>query len=214
MGNKNKTQIENRTISDTLKCKAEKRADSPAQKTITGIAAMVNTPATIAGWFIEEIEKGAFDNVLQGDTRGLFNHDNNLVLGRTTSNTLELSVTPEGHLQYKIKVDEGRQIAKDVYNMIQSGDVSQSSFAFKVKSEKWIFAQNENELDKRIITEFEEIRDVSPVTYPAYAETSVSARDTLQAAKEAQQTQKQAHKKSEAASLDIYKRKLNILKLK
>ena len=58
---------------------------------IAGVAAVYGQRSVDLGGFVEEIEPGFFDGVLDGDTRGLFNHDRNFVLGRTKSGTLSLS---------------------------------------------------------------------------------------------------------------------------
>ena len=55
----------------------------PAQ--ITGNAAVYHSQSVDLGGFVEVIEPGFFENVLAGDTRALFNHDENYVLGRTLS---------------------------------------------------------------------------------------------------------------------------------
>jgi phage head maturation protease len=62
---------------------------------------------------------------------------------------------------------------------IKRGDVSQSSFAFSVDDEGWDYPRGEMPI--RTIKRAT-LYDVSPVTYPAYADTSVSAR-SVEAAK-------------------------------
>jgi uncharacterized protein len=143
---------------------------------IEGIAAVVNKRTNLF-WFEEEILPGAFDDVLNDDVRALFNHDPNFVLARSNGGkgTLELFITKSGDLGYRYQTPD-RSYAKDLEDAIRSGDVSQSSFAFRVKEEKWIHAEDEKSLDVRQIVKFEILRDVSPVTYPAYQDTSVAKR--------------------------------------
>ena len=54
---------------------------------------------------------------------------------------------------------------------IQSGLVTQQSFAFTVEEDEW----NED-FTKRTVNKVGQIFDVSPVTYPAYADTTVALR--------------------------------------
>ena len=145
--------------------------DEGAAPKISGYAAMFDSPADI-GWFREVIKAGAFDETLANgdDVRALFNHDPNLVLGRTKANTLRLSVDDKG-LMYEIDPPD-TQFARDLMESIRRGDVSQSSFAFETISDRW------RTEDKQDVRELIKVRlfDVSPVTYPAYEETSVGVR--------------------------------------
>lgn len=171
---------------------------------IEGVAAVVES-TTDLGWFEERIEKGAFDDVLKDDVRALLNHDPNFVLARSVNGkgTLKLSVDDKGNLRYSYKTPD-RSYAKDLQDAIRSGDINQSSFAFQIKEEKWEFATKENGLEKdiRTITKFERLFDVSPVTYPAYSDTTVAARSKGNVNKE------------ENSLIDIKRRKLNLLKSK
>lgn len=153
--------------------KVEYRADDEGS-TIEGVAAVVNK-RTDLGWFEEEIMPGAFDSVLKDDVRALFNHDPNFPLARSVDGqgTLKLSIDDNGDLRYSYKTPN-RSYAKDLDDAIRSGDVSQSSFAFSIKREEWIQRDNDKEL--RQILEIEKLYDVSPVTYPAYQDTSVAKR--------------------------------------
>jgi hypothetical protein len=125
---------------------------------------------TNLGHFREVIRPGAFDDVLDNDVRALINHDPNLILGRTTNGTLELSVDERG-LKYKVKLGD-QQYAKDFYESVKRGDISQSSFAFTIDKQSW----NE-ERTVRSVDKVRQLLDVSPVTYPAYAAATVQARD-------------------------------------
>ena len=150
--------------------------------TIAGYAAMYGVETVIAGFFREQIAPGAFDSALKGDddVRSLFNHDSNIVLGRTKSGTLRLSETKKG-LRYDIDLNPEDPEALRVRAMIKRGDISGSSFGFLVKADRWDEPQNKRDLPLRTILEAE-LFDVSPVTFPAYPQTSVTARDIQDAA--------------------------------
>ncbi len=157
---------EARTYPGTVEVRAE-HGD-----TIVGLAAIFNTLSENLGGFREQIKPGAFDNADMSDVRGLFNHDPNLVLGRTTTDTLELEVTSKG-LRYEIKLPDTQTIRDLVLEPIKRGDVDQSSFGFIVAPGGSSFDEDEEGRLIRTITEFQRIFDVSPVTFPAYQDTTV-----------------------------------------
>ena len=122
---------------------------------------------------VDRIMPGAFDRAIQegDDVRGLFNHDANLVLGRTKSGTMRLRTDGDG-LRYEIDLAD-TSIARDVATHLERGDVTGSSFGFNVTAEEW------RKEDGIQIREIHGVRlfDVSPVTYPAYEGTSSAVRD-------------------------------------
>ena len=137
--------------------------------TIVGYAAVFNTITQI-GTFREQIAPDAFNRVLTEapDVVALLNHDKNYTLGRTTSDTLKLSVDEKG-LRYELKLGN-QSYAKDLYESMKRGDISQSSFAFTIERESW-------EEDLRTVEEVKGLYDVSIVTTPAYKEASASLRN-------------------------------------
>lgn len=163
-----------------------------AGNVVEGIAAVVGIKTDL-GYFTEEIARGAFDDVLNDDVVCLFNHDSNFPLARSVNGkgTLELFLTDEGHLGYRYDTPD-RSYAKDLLNAIRSGDVSKSSFAFTIKEQKWTYAEGSKELDERVILKLDRLYDVSPVTYPAYQDTSVAAR-SLQILKDQEAEKRKAY---------------------
>ncbi len=146
------------------------------ERIIEGYAALYDNETNI-GPFKESISRGAFDNVLDNDVRALINHDPSLVLGRTSSGTLELTTDDVG-LKYRVKLGN-QQYATDLYESIQRGDISQSSFAFTIKDQTW-----SEDRSSRSVDEVAQLLDVSPVTYPAYKEATVGAREEEQVKEE------------------------------
>lgn len=169
---------------------------------IEGIAAKVNSRTNL-GWFDEMIMPGAFDAVLNDDVRCLFNHDPNLILARSNTNTktLSLAVNAEGHLEYSYRTPD-RSYARDLQDAIMAGDVSQCSFAFMVEEEAWEYSQTRGENDLRKIVKMRALLDVAPVTYPAYADTSVAKRGYINP----------TELKSIAPALSLAKLKLTLIK--
>lgn len=156
-------------------------AGNDAQPVIEGDAAVFGQETVIGSWFREKIRAGAFTRVLaeNPDVIAAFNHDWNVVLGRTTAGTLRLEQTNTA-LRYSVDVNLADPQAVSVYEKVKRGDVSQSSFAFTVRSEEWTKGNEPNGLALREIVEVDQLLDVSPVTFPAYPQTSVSARDKYQ----------------------------------
>lgn len=155
------------------KLAAETRADGAP--VLRGYAALYHTETVIGDFFREQIAPGAFDDAIpHDDVRALFNHDPNIVLGRTTSGTLALGSDARG-LTYEVVLNPADSEHMRVWQMVQRGDVSQSSFGFQVIGQHWEEAAR-GLLPLRTITKAS-LFDVSPVTYPAYAETTVTARD-------------------------------------
>jgi len=107
----------------------EVRESDGDEMTLEGYAAVFNSETDL-GQFREVIRPGAFDDVMDNDVRALINHDPNLILGRTGNGTLELS-TDERGLKYKVKLGN-QQYARDFYESVKRGDISQSSFAFTI----------------------------------------------------------------------------------
>jgi len=151
----------------------ESRADGRAA--IIGYAAVYNRLSLDLGGFREEILPGAFDKILsrqrgKGDVVALFNHDSNIVLGRTSSGTLELSSDTKG-LRYVVTPPVSRA---DVIELISRKDVSGSSFAFTVDPKQESFRTGEDGKAIRQIREVSGLYDVGPVLVPAYPATSAS----------------------------------------
>ena len=140
---------------------------------INGYAAVFDSPSYDIGWN-EEIDPHAFDGVLASnpDVCALFNHDDNLVLGRTTSGTLRLSADARG-LAYSVDPPD-TQFARDLMISIGRRDISGSSFGFITARDQW--TENPDGSVTRRILEVAELFDVSPVTFPAYGATSSSVR--------------------------------------
>lgn len=139
---------------------------------IEGYFAVFNSNYDIAPGMSESIAPGAFASSIANDVRALTNHDTTLVLGRTKANTLSLREDGEG-LWGHIDINPNDTDAMNLYERVKRGDVDQCSFGFDIKSEETDFRDDGSV--HWTITDIE-LYEVSCCTFPAYQETSISAR--------------------------------------
>lgn len=189
---KNIEQAERRMLLEPVELREEGE-----QKFFEGYAFKFGAKADL-GSFTEEIARGAADDVMNDDVRGLFNHEPDIILGRTKSGTMTL-VLDEVGAKYRIAYNPNDPDHVRVMEKVKRGDVSQSSFAFRIKDDKW---ETRNGKDHRTILKFSKLIDVSPVTYAAYPDATVAARSL--------QNLKQDHKKDLAEmQIERMKQELN-----
>lgn len=147
-------------------------SDTSESRSIKGYAALYNVRSEFMGFF-EEIKPGAFEEAIsKSDIRCLFNHDPNFILGRTP-NTLRVWADERG-LGYEVDLPE-TMLGDTVLSAVRRGDVRQSSFAFTVGEDDW--TEIEKGVWLRQIVSIDALYDVSPVTYPAYPDTTVASRN-------------------------------------
>lgn len=143
------------------------------QPHITGYFAVYNSNYEIWQGASESIAPGAFSNTLGGDIRALTNHDTTLVLGRNKAGTLTLKDDSHG-LWGDITINPNDSDAMNTYERVKRGDVSQCSIGFTIRDEETEFLPNG---DVHWTIKDVELFEVSVCTFPAYEETSVTARD-------------------------------------
>ena len=173
-------EIERRDISFEEMPDAELTIETRAsgQTAIVGYAAKYNVLSLDLGGFRERILPGAFDKVLsrqrgKQDVIAVFNHDPNILLGRTSSGTLELSSDDKG-LKYSVTPPAERA---DIISLILRKDLRGSSFAFTVSKDGESYASDAGGA-VRSISQISGLYDVGPVVSPAYpsSTTGISMR--------------------------------------
>lgn len=173
---------------------------------------IVYDATTDLGWYDERIAKGALDDADLKDIRFLVNHNTDMIpLARSRNNnansTMQLGVDDEGML---IRVDldtENNTEASNLYSAVDRGDLDGMSFMFVVGADEWDDIDSEH--PTRTITKISKVFEVSAVTFPAYEQTSISARglsDALDSAKESLE-----NVKAEKRAIEDKKRKIRIL---
>lgn len=143
--------------------------------TFWGMARYLTVVQNLCGDFVKSSSRGAFDDVLNDDVRGLFNHDPNFILGRSSAGTLSLSVDERG-LRYDIVAPDTPTICDLVLSPMLRGDINQSSFAFRVARDGESWYEDDEGIVIREITRISRLYDVSPVTYPAYQDADSGVR--------------------------------------
>lgn len=177
---------------------------------------IVYNSRTDLGLYDEIIEVGALKNTNLKDVRFLVNHDFNMIpLARSRNNTknstMQMTVNDEG-MSIRVNLDvEGNAKAKELYSAVKRGDISGMSFAFYIDKEEWEDLKTEH--PTRRIKSISEIFEVSAVTFPAYEDTNISARNdkmVLESAKDVLESARRSMDIDNADSLKLEKEKIKI----
>lgn len=165
----------------------EVRASDDADNVIQGTGAVFGVYADM-GWHLEVNEAGAGDGADFSECACLFNHNADIVLGRTHNGTLQITMDENG-MHYKANKLPDTQAAKDALTLVKGGYVHQSSYAFTIAAEVWKLVDRaelegvvekrtldrvtyQGKVDIRSIQKWGKVYDTSPVTYPAFKETT------------------------------------------
>lgn len=136
---------------------------------IGGYAAVFNRASRNLGGFTEIVDPIAF-NQARGDgwsgVMARYNHTQ--LIGTTAAGTLQLRTDQYG-LQYEV---EPPKSLGHVLELVQRGDITKSSFAFRTINDDWAY---DDGLPRRTLLGVQLV-DVAPVDDPAYMDTSVGMR--------------------------------------
>ena len=180
-------------------------------KMLTGVPIVFNA-RTDLGWYDEIIEAGALDGTDLRDVRFLVNHNTDMIpLARSRNNnensTMQMTVGEDG-MTIRVDLDtENNAEARSLYSAVSRGDISGMSFMFTVDGDSW--DDMESDHPTRRIRNISRVFEVSAVTFPAYAQTSIQARglsETLDSAKESLESARAASR-----AIERQKQKIRIL---
>lgn len=116
----------------------------------------------------EQIDPHAFDAADMADVIMQYDHEGR-VFARTSNDTLQLSVDEHG---LKVRADLSRtEGARQLYEEIKSGMITQMSFAFTIAEDDY------NKKERlRTVKRIRKLYDVSAVSIPANPGTEIAAR--------------------------------------
>lgn len=131
----------------------------------------------------EKVDSKAFDGVDLSDV--VFNIDHaGKPAAKTRNGTLALEVKSDG---VYMNADLSKNATgRELYEDIKNGFYDRMSFAFTVEADEY-----NREEHMRTITKVGKLIDVSAVTFPAYKQTSISARSFFEAEAEKEQKAKE-----------------------
>ena len=148
--------------------------EEDGKRYLDGYFSVFNQPYEVCPGWIEEIAPGAFSRTLREgrDVKVLWNHNTDIVLGSTENRTAYLSEDERG-LHGPVEINEEDQDAKNALARIARGDVRGCSFGFEIRGmeEYW----DDDGTYRTRLTDVE-LYEVSPCTFPAYAQTRIKAR--------------------------------------
>lgn len=173
------------------------RSNEEEGKYLEGYFIRYNAETELQKGIYEEISPSAIvDSLKNSDVRCLFNHDSSVVLGRTGNGTLELRSDEKG-LWGKVQINENDKQATDIYARIERGDINACSFGFIPLDEE---IEHRDDGSAKFIVRKADLLEVSAVTFPAYPQTMVAAR---------QKDAEQSKQRSMQAKKELLRRKLN-----
>jgi HK97 family phage prohead protease len=157
----------------------ERSASAPV---IKGISPPFNSQSVDLGGFREVFTPNAFDKVVgrhRNDPRGgvdvvaLFDHEGQPI-GRTTNDTLKLSIADRG-LAYAISPPD-TTLGRDIVTLVRRGDLFGASFAFSIAQGGESWTQEADGSTLRTVTNVANLYDVSVVTRGAYPQATAALR--------------------------------------
>lgn len=157
--------------------------DDTERGVIEGVPIVFGQDTVIKDWFgdefIERIDPSALATTDMSDVRLFVNHDTSkLTLARSKNGkgTMSLAVQPDGvHMKARLDIDNNAE-ARALYSAIQRGDMDGMSFMFRIRGDEWSDLESDRPI--RNVTDISIIHEVSVVNFPAYSQTSVSARSS------------------------------------
>ena len=195
---------------------AEYRSLADDNGIIEGVPIVFDTPTDIGGYFEETICSGAITQDVIRDVRFFWNHNIDEKAIARTAIPLEKLAGMELHIEDKqvrmlARPNRERSDANDLYIAIADGVVNAMSFMFGVKEARW--EDLDSDYPKRFITKIDPLIEVSAVNFPAYAETSISARGNMSTEIDISALENARNNRSAAQESDA-KKQLELLKLK
>jgi len=183
------------------------RRDEENQMTIHGRAVAFNSAEEMFEWngvkYYEKILDTAFDEADLTDVILNADHEGKPA-ARTRNETLKLNKRSDG---LYIEADLSKNsTGRDLYEDIRGGFYDKMSFAFTTRESSY-----DKDTRTRTIIKVKKVYDVSCVSFPAYENTSVSARSYLDMIEEFEKSQGEPREEKNAGKEKL-KLKIKLLK--
>lgn len=166
-------EIERRclTAEEAPECELQIESRSSGREAIRGLAIPYNRLSLDLGGFRERILPGAFDKVLnrqrgRGEILSYYNHNADLLLGRESAGTLEITADDRG-ISYMVEPPD-TTAGRDVLALVRARLLRGSSFAFTVGQKGERFTTDESGKAIREVVEASGLYEIGPVNVPAY----------------------------------------------
>lgn len=152
-----------------------------------GHASVYNTRSKPIGGVFEEIMRpGCFDAVLRSIEDGsakdvtcsYWQHEETQLLATTLNGSLRLESDKRGLYQETDLLGD-TQLSKDMIAHLDAGRVNAMSFAFRAAKDGQKWYLDDNRMEVREVLQVTRLKDVSPVTHPAYLGTDLAIRSDV-----------------------------------
>lgn len=174
-----KRELERRFVRDVarVETRASEAGAGNLGVTFEGRAIVYGAFSRNLGGFVERVEAGFCAQTLRDgvDVLARYQHDSDMLLGRTAAGTLDLRDSDEG-LDYSVPLpDTG--YARDLASLGERGDVRSSSFAFRLLpgGDEWGLTDQGTPL-RTLLKGGGALVDVAPVVSPAYPDATAGLR--------------------------------------
>lgn len=141
---------------------------------VEGYAAIFSEPSQPMP-FIEYIDPNALQGADLSNVLALYDHEFGNILGRTDSGTLTLKVDDKG-LFFSCQLPD-TQLGHDTYQNVANGNIKGCSFRFDIEDDLYSIDENGNQI--HTINKISNVTEISLTTLPAYTETSVQVKRSL-----------------------------------
>lgn len=150
----------------------DKSTEDENKLIIRGTPVVFDTPTCLCEYegikYYEKIARGAFDNADMSDF--IFNRNHELTpYARNKNGSLNYSVGAAFEIEAILDGTDERH--RQLYGDIKAGRIDKMSFSFTIADYEY-----DTETRTRTILRVKKLYDVSAVTFPAYEQTSISAR--------------------------------------
>lgn len=155
-------------------------------RTLKGYAVVFNSESRIKDNVYEVIQPTALDGVIQNsDVFALYEHDKSRgILARSNhgTGTLALQIDEKG-LFFEFEAPN-TSLGDEVLEMVRRGDISKCSFGFIIKNDGYKCIRREDGTILCVINQIAKLFEISLVSIPAYNDTCVEIKRSIEAMEE------------------------------